>query len=372
MRVSFNLATSRAPSSPPLAGGETNALLRAPSASRSTLDTSPRMPHPAYADDDFDDSAGIKVLPSIINACLLTSAWSAASSDLYTSSRALYGLALNGQAPAFLKKTNRWGLPYYCIAVGVAFSLLSYMSAGSKSAGTVFNYFANVSLFTFFIIVYNLLTKVTPTDDLGLRSPHLVGNLPHVDSLLRRTQGSGYRPQDAALPRAIPTIPRVLRPHFLYVYPHSLPGQSSLTFRAPQPRLSSSSTAGRCSSTASGTPRPLSPPTSRSYVEARSLPVLLLRSLADNFLPSFRSGSSRSSTASTASSGVAASAVRVSRRWTLSPDRARSSSSRTTRRPSRRASVARFSRTFSRREVPLCCSGRVIGRAGWRASLVSI
>ncbi|EJD51922.1 hypothetical protein AURDEDRAFT_158765 [Auricularia subglabra TFB-10046 SS5] len=35
------------------------------------------------------EKAGIKVLPSIINACLLTSAWSAASSDLYTSSRAL-------------------------------------------------------------------------------------------------------------------------------------------------------------------------------------------------------------------------------------------------------------------------------------------
>ncbi|GAA5937777.1 uncharacterized protein JCM15063_002113 [Sporobolomyces koalae] len=89
--------------------------------------------------------AGIKVLPSIINACLLTSAWSAASSDLYTSSRALYGLAVNGQAPRFLRKTNRWGLPYYCVAVGMAFSLLSFMSAGSTSAGTVFGYFANMT-----------------------------------------------------------------------------------------------------------------------------------------------------------------------------------------------------------------------------------
>ena len=35
--------------------------------------------------------AGIKGLPGLINACLLTSAWSAASSDLYTSSRALCG-----------------------------------------------------------------------------------------------------------------------------------------------------------------------------------------------------------------------------------------------------------------------------------------
>lgn len=85
-------------------------------------------------------NAGIKALPSIINACLLTSAWSAASSDLYTSSRALYGLALNGQAPAILKKTNRWGLPWVAVLVGVAFSLLSFMSVGSASAGTVFGY----------------------------------------------------------------------------------------------------------------------------------------------------------------------------------------------------------------------------------------
>lgn len=33
--------------------------------------------------------AGIKGLPSLLNACFLTSAWSAASSDLYSSSRAL-------------------------------------------------------------------------------------------------------------------------------------------------------------------------------------------------------------------------------------------------------------------------------------------
>ncbi|GAA5910529.1 hypothetical protein JCM5296_003688 [Sporobolomyces johnsonii] len=90
-------------------------------------------------------NAGIKALPSIVNACLLTSAWSAASSDLYTSSRALYGLSINGQAPKILKKTNRWGLPYICVIIGVAFSLLSFMSVGSTSAGTVFGYFANMT-----------------------------------------------------------------------------------------------------------------------------------------------------------------------------------------------------------------------------------
>ncbi|KAF8313221.1 hypothetical protein DL93DRAFT_2167944 [Clavulina sp. PMI_390] len=40
-------------------------------------------------------NAGTSGLPSVINAALLTSAWSAASSDLYTASRAIYGLAIS-------------------------------------------------------------------------------------------------------------------------------------------------------------------------------------------------------------------------------------------------------------------------------------
>lgn len=162
-------------------------------------------------------NAGIKALPSIINACLLTSAWSAASSDLYTSSRALYGLALNGQAPGFLKATNRWGLPYWCVIVGVAFSLLSYMSAGSKNAFTVFGYFANVSLP---VLGFQPCTARTDSiswlsDDLRLRSHYLVGYLPHRDPLLRRSEGPGHRPQDVAVPRSAAALPRVLWLHLL-------------------------------------------------------------------------------------------------------------------------------------------------------------
>ncbi|KAH9982507.1 amino acid permease [Lactifluus volemus] len=57
--------------------------------------------------------SGIKALPQIINAALLTSAWSAASSDLYTSSRALYGLAIAGNAPVIFSRTLRNGLPVF-------------------------------------------------------------------------------------------------------------------------------------------------------------------------------------------------------------------------------------------------------------------
>lgn len=46
---------------------------------------------------------------------------------ILTGSRALYGLALNGKAPKFLRKVTSWGLPYYAVAVGSAFALLSFM-----------------------------------------------------------------------------------------------------------------------------------------------------------------------------------------------------------------------------------------------------
>ena len=89
-------------------------------------------------------NAGIPALPSIINAALLTSAWSAASSDLFTSSRALYGLALTRQAPQFFAKTTRNGLPWVALIFCAAFGSLAYMSL-STSAGKAFGYLANLT-----------------------------------------------------------------------------------------------------------------------------------------------------------------------------------------------------------------------------------
>lgn len=90
------------------------------------------------------ENAGIKVLPSIINACLLTSAWSAASSDLYTSSRALYGLAVSNNAPAFFLKTSKSGLPYLSVIFCSLFTLLAFMAVKS-GAGKVFTWLANMT-----------------------------------------------------------------------------------------------------------------------------------------------------------------------------------------------------------------------------------
>ncbi|KAL5519449.1 hypothetical protein ACEPAH_1132 [Sanghuangporus vaninii] len=88
-------------------------------------------------------SAGIRGLPSVINAAIMTSAWSAASSDLYVASRAIYGLALGRNAPGIFRSTTRGGLPLAAIAFTASFSVLAYMSVSSGS-GKVFQWFVNM------------------------------------------------------------------------------------------------------------------------------------------------------------------------------------------------------------------------------------
>ncbi|KAF2740214.1 hypothetical protein EJ04DRAFT_540291 [Polyplosphaeria fusca] len=89
-------------------------------------------------------NAGIPVLPHIINAVILTSAASSGNAFLYTGSRYLFGVAQNGQAPRFLLKCSRAGVPYWCVAVTASISLLTYMSV-STGANQVFLWFQNLT-----------------------------------------------------------------------------------------------------------------------------------------------------------------------------------------------------------------------------------
>ncbi|KJA26160.1 hypothetical protein HYPSUDRAFT_199366 [Hypholoma sublateritium FD-334 SS-4] len=90
------------------------------------------------------ERAGIKSLPSVINACLITSAASAASSDIYIGSRVLYGLASVGNAPKLFFKTLKNGLPYAAVMFTSLFCLLGYMGA-SAGSGRVFGWFVNMT-----------------------------------------------------------------------------------------------------------------------------------------------------------------------------------------------------------------------------------
>lgn len=70
------------------------------------------------------DLAKIRILPGIINGCLFMFLIAAANSDLYIGSRVLYGLAIEGQAPAIFKKVNKAGVPYTALIFCSAFCCL--------------------------------------------------------------------------------------------------------------------------------------------------------------------------------------------------------------------------------------------------------
>ncbi len=82
-------------------------------------------------------AAGIPAIPSIVNAVVITSAWSASNQSLLAGTRVLYGLALKGQAPRVFLRTTAWGVPYPCVILYTVFMALSFMSL-SNGALTVF------------------------------------------------------------------------------------------------------------------------------------------------------------------------------------------------------------------------------------------
>jgi amino acid transporter len=65
--------------------------------------------------------AGIRTLPSIINAAIFTSAFSAGNSFLFCSSRILYGLSVRGQAPRVFSYCTENGLPIVAVLATVGF-----------------------------------------------------------------------------------------------------------------------------------------------------------------------------------------------------------------------------------------------------------
>ncbi|PLW16975.1 hypothetical protein PCASD_10902 [Puccinia coronata f. sp. avenae] len=90
-------------------------------------------------------NSGTKHLSTVINAVLLLSTCSAASSDIYISSRALHGLALAGNAPLILKRTNTWGVPWLCLLVSFTIGLLAFSSVGSDGAREVFGWLSTMT-----------------------------------------------------------------------------------------------------------------------------------------------------------------------------------------------------------------------------------
>ncbi len=115
--------------------------------------------------------SGIKVLPGLLNACILIFVFSTVNSgitfislsvnlyadvtlDLYIASRTLYGIAVEGNAPRFLTYTDKRGVPVFTLGISSLFLLLAFLNVNTASA-TVFTYFVNL------VTIFGLLTWIS-------------------------------------------------------------------------------------------------------------------------------------------------------------------------------------------------------------------
>ncbi|ORY88987.1 amino acid permease/ SLC12A domain-containing protein [Leucosporidium creatinivorum] len=89
-------------------------------------------------------SVGIKVLPSIINAVVITSAFSSGNGVLFLASRTLLGLSAQNKAPKIFLRTNRFGCPYVAVGFCSLLMPLAYLVLGNSTSNQVFNWLVNI------------------------------------------------------------------------------------------------------------------------------------------------------------------------------------------------------------------------------------
>jgi amino acid transporter len=100
---------------------------------------------------------GVEGLPHLVNALMITSIFSAGNTYTYCATRNLYGLAIEGRAPKFLRKCTKGGVPIYCFLVVMCFPFLSFLQLGNGSS-TVLTWL--VSLFELSIVLQSSLVFV--------------------------------------------------------------------------------------------------------------------------------------------------------------------------------------------------------------------
>ena len=75
------------------------------------------------------DKVGIAAAASIMNAVILTSVLSAGNSGLYASTRMLYALALEGEAPKFFSYTTKRGVPMNALLATTAIGFFAFLTS---------------------------------------------------------------------------------------------------------------------------------------------------------------------------------------------------------------------------------------------------
>lgn len=89
--------------------------------------------------------AGISALPSIVNACILVSAWSAGNSYCWVGSRMILAMTTDHQLPQAFGLVTRYGVPWVAVIAAWLFGPLAYLSLGSGGASQAFTWLLNLS-----------------------------------------------------------------------------------------------------------------------------------------------------------------------------------------------------------------------------------
>ncbi|XHF99998.1 hypothetical protein AWENTII_003473 [Aspergillus wentii] len=98
--------------------------------------------------------AKLNALPSILNACILIFVLSSANYGLHMSTKTIYGLSRDKNAPAFLSRTDQRGTPVYALGVCSTLASLAYLNVSSNSKA-LFGYFVNL------VTMFGLLTWIS-------------------------------------------------------------------------------------------------------------------------------------------------------------------------------------------------------------------
>jgi amino acid transporter len=85
-------------------------------------------------------SAGIRGLPSVMNAVITLSVISVANSAVFGSTRTIQALAANGMAPRFFQYIDNNGRPVFCIILQILFGFLAFANEASATGSAIFNW----------------------------------------------------------------------------------------------------------------------------------------------------------------------------------------------------------------------------------------
>ncbi|KAK3110368.1 hypothetical protein LTR53_015416 [Teratosphaeriaceae sp. CCFEE 6253] len=96
--------------------------------------------------------AGIKGLPSVMNAVITISVISVANSCTFGSTRTIQALAAEGMAPKFLAYIDKHGRPLWCCVLQIAFGFLAFANEADVGGSQFFNWLLALSGLAYFFI----------------------------------------------------------------------------------------------------------------------------------------------------------------------------------------------------------------------------